>query len=52
MENEKRHKGSQFPMDRDWLIDTMMPISAHLMGSYTALSADLMDPPVEDTDEL
>lgn len=38
--------------DRDWPLDTIIPIETDPLGSYTGVTADVTDTPVQDADDL
>lgn len=52
MKKEKREKIPLFHLDRDWPLDTILPISTDPLGSYTGVSTDMADTPVQDADDL
>lgn len=41
-----------FPLNRDWPLDTVIPIETDPLGSYTGVTVDVTDKPVQDADDL
>lgn len=52
MKKEKKENIPVFQLNRDWPLDTVIPIEIDPLGSYTGVTADKTDTPVQDADDL